>query len=611
MASIRTKFEKELRAKLNQKATAKSSEEQILLKAFKYFDLDNSGDVDFDEFIKAVDKIGVQAFAEAELRELFEFYDLDSSGSLDYKEFSGIVFGNASGVSKQLSPGKDGKATDVEDIQVLLEKLKKTLAGRGAGGIIGLGRQFKIADKNHNRELDPEEFKYALRDFGTGFKDDEISRLFEYFDRTKDGAVNFDEFIYAIRGQLNQFRKNLVLQAFNKLDKDNSGDLTIDDLVGVYNAKFHPEVKAGRKTEKQVLAEFLDTFHGMYDYHAIHDDKVTKDEFLEYYAFISASIDNDQYFELMMNNAWRINEGANKNWEKKGWAGDNQSTPAKNTKGDVRQKLDQKYAGREEQKREEQPKASGRFGTRQGTDTASNLGFGSRPQTAQGGNQRGSQSDNQGGSRKEQDVQVLLKAFQDKILSRGARGLIGLQRLFKIIDDDDSKDLSRGEFSKACKDFRLDFTPQETTKLFDYFDEDHSGSIDYDEFLRIIRGEMSDKRINLIKQAFKKFDRTGDGVVTIDDLRGVYSAKNHPDVKSGKKTEDDILFEFLDTFEQYHALKTGDMKSRDKEVTLEEFIDYYRNVSCSIDSDEYFELMIKNAWNLDNKSYAKGWASKY
>ena len=45
------------------------------------------------------------------------------------------------------------------------------------------------------------------------------------------------------------------------------------------------------------------------------------DEFQEYYAFISASIDNDQYFELMMNNAWRINEGANKNWEKKGWAG--------------------------------------------------------------------------------------------------------------------------------------------------------------------------------------------------------------------------------------------------------------------------------------------------
>lgn len=598
MASIRTKFEKEIRGKLNQKANARTSEEQILLKAFKYFDLNNSGDVTFDEFTKAIEKIGVLTFSEQELQELFDFYDSDSSGSLDYKEFSGIVFGNASGVSKQLSPSKEGNKADIDEVQVLLEKLKKTLAGRGSGGIIGLGRQFKIADNNGNRQLDPEEFKYALRDFGTGFKDEEIAKLFDYFDRTKDGQVNFDEFIYAIRGQLNQFRKNLVLQAFNKIDKDKSGELTIDDLVGVYNAKFHPEVKAGRKTEKQVLAEFLDTFHGMYDYHAIHDDKVTKDEFCEYYAFISASIDNDQYFELMMNNAWRMNEGENKNWEKKGWAGDNTLSPAKNSKGDIKQRLGQ----REEQKstsynRGGDARPDTRGGRRNDDD---NVSTSSRPQTSQ-----------KGGSRQEQEIKALLKAFQEKIYSRGARGLLGLQRLFKIIDDDGSFELSRQEFFKCIKDFRLDFSQPESNKLFDYFDEDKSGSINYDEFLHTIRGEMNDKRINLIKQAFKKLDRTGDGVVTIDDIRGVYSAKSHPDVKSGKKTEDEILFEFLDTFEQYHALKKDDPKMRDKSVSLEEFIDYYRNVSCSIDSDEYFELMIKNAWNLDNKSYAKGWAAKY
>jgi len=365
----------------------------------------------------------------------------------------------------------------------------------------------------------------------------------------------------------------------------------------VYNGKSHPEVKAGRKTEKQVLAEFLDTFHGMYDYHAIHDDKVTQDEFLEYYAFVSASIDNDQYFELMMNNAWRMNEGENKNWNTKGWSGNDAGTPAKSSKADVTKKMDKKY---------EEAKSNPRA---RGGDVNPITGA-SRPQTSQTGSRQESASQ-QGDSKKDKEIKALLGSFQEKILSRGARGLIGLQRLFKIIDDDNSKDLNRTEFNKAIKDFRLDFNSSETNKLFDYFDEDHSGSIDYDEFLHTIRGEMSDKRINLIKQAFKKFDRTGDGVVTIDDIRGVYSAKMHPDVKSGKKTEDDVLFEFLDTFEQYHALKSGDTKSRDKSITLEEFIDYYRNVSCSIDSDEYFELMIKNAWNLDNKSYAKGWASKY
>ena len=33
-------------------------------------------------------------------------------------------------------------------------------------------------------------------------------------------------------------------------------------------------------------------------------------------------------------------------------------------------------------------------------------------------------------------------------------------------------------------------------------------------------------------------------------------------------------------------------------VTLDEFIEYYRNVSPSIDRDEYFELMMRNAWHL-------------
>ena len=46
-------------------------------------------------------------------------------------------------------------------------------------------------------------------------------------------------------------------------------------------------------------------------------------------------------------------------------------------------------------------------------------------------------------------------------------------------------------------------------------------------------------------QAFKKLDRDSSGQIDIDDIRGVYNASNHPDVASGKKTEDEILGEFL------------------------------------------------------------------
>ncbi len=86
-----------------------------------------------------------------------------------------------------------------------------------------------------------------------------------------------------------------------------------------------------------------------------------------------------------------------------------------------------------------------------------------------------------------------------------------------------------------------------------------------------------------MNQAFKKLDRDGSGIVDINDIKGVYNAKQHPDVLSSKKTEEEILQEFLSTFEMHHNTSTasrGDFK-----ITPEEFIEYYTNISSSIDND--------------------------
>ena len=211
-------------------------------------------------------------------------------------------------------------------------------------------------------------------------------------------------------------------------------------------------------------------------------------------------------------------------------------------------------------------------------------------------------------SKQDKSNEELLNYLRNKIVSRGVRGINGLKRVFRIMDDDGSKSLSLAEFGKAMQDYRIfPADSLEVSRVFNLFDRDGSGTINYDEFLRQVVGEMNDRRMNLVFQSFQRFDRGGNGTVSIEDLKGTYNASMHPDVRSGKKTEEDVLYEFLDTFEQHYSLlvrqnsnpsSIQDRDSRDRKLTLQEFVEYYTNISASIDNDDYFELMIRNAWNL-------------
>lgn len=175
-------------------------------------------------------------------------------------------------------------------------------------------------------------------------------------------------------------------------------------------------------------------------------------------------------------------------------------------------------------------------------------------------------------------------------LARGAAGIKGLSRAFRIMDDDGNKRLDKKEFKKGLHDFGLDISNNVADQIFGEIDSDNNGSIDFDEFLVALRPPMSQTRRSLVIRAFKKLDRTGDGVVTVEDLRGVYCVSKHPKYISGQWSEEQCLGEFLSSFDS--------PRNKDGIVTEEEFINYYSGLSASIDSDAYFDLMMRNAWKL-------------
>ena len=125
--------------------------------------------------------------------------------------------------------------------------------------------------------------------------------------------------------------------------------------------------------------------------------------------------------------------------------------------------------------------------------------------------------------------------------------------------------------------------------LIGAFDRDGSNTISFDEFLRALRGELTENRITYIRKAYDKLDVNNDGQVTLDDVAKLYDVSMHPDVMQGKKTPEEAYKEFMSMW---------DTQVADGIVTFDEFVDYFRDVSASIDTDEYFATMMTNAWKL-------------
>ncbi|XP_067135337.1 calcyphosin-like protein [Centruroides vittatus] len=187
-------------------------------------------------------------------------------------------------------------------------------------------------------------------------------------------------------------------------------------------------------------------------------------------------------------------------------------------------------------------------------------------------------------------MSALIEKLRAQCLKRGAHGIKGLGRAFRILDDNRDRKLDLTEFKEGLQEYGLELSPEEITEIFQEIDRDESGTIHFDEFLRAIRPPMSQTRLNVIGQAFQKMDKTGDGIITIQDLKNTYDVTRHPKFINTEMSEDEIFEMFLQTFDA--------PSDPDGKVTKEEFLNYYAGVSSSIDTDEDFVEMMKSAWKL-------------
>ena len=565
-------FIKELKNKLSQKSYGSTIEEIVLLRAFKYFDLKNTGFCPKDVFTRTMLKIGITSLTEEEISQLFSQFNPNKDGLLDYKEFVSTLYSNKSITSKkqpqtQAQPQRPDEKViqnnlnkkeflSQDPVEQILNQIREKLASRGIEGVCSIARNFRIIDENNTQTIDFNEFKKCCKEFQFGLNDNQIQMAFVSFDRDNTGEIDYDEFLRTIRGEMNDFRRNLVNQVFNKLDINGNGEISFDEIQAKYNAKNHPEVLSGKKTEEQVLKEFMDTFQDTYNYlcGTETDNIITLEEFMEYYENVSMTIDNDEYFETMLTNGWNLNQNQEK--YNKGWS--NKEEEPELNKKILAENYQEKFGDRRPGQTEEEAK--------------------------------------------EENVMTAFKKFKKEILSRGSGGLISLNKQFKLFDENNSKTLDYDEFARALKEYKISLDNDEILKLFNQFDQNGNGIIEYEEFIKAVRGPLNEKRKAIVTQAFNKLDIDKSGFIDMNEIKHSYSAKNNPDVRQGKKTEEEVYTEFMETFQANHLLRSG---PRSKRITYEEFLDYYNTISMSIKDDDQFIFLIQNAWKLNPHTYAR------
>ena len=409
---------------------------------------------------------------------------------------------------------------------------------------------------------------------------------------------------------LNARRKSIISLAFSTMDTSGSGVIEPEVLLSTYNAAKHPDVISKKMSEESALSEFLNSF----DVGSEVEGKVTRREFESYYKRISSSTADDEKFETMIRGLYRIaGQGSNQTSATSRLMAQNNAEDNSNTSSTANDLELQQQAMNI---RENSKAVLGKLvsnNPRGSSDISSSMlemtlnsphpdGVLENDSITMAIAAAGPNAPSQSPAYPPRTafptpvvaipagVAHIVSKLKAKLRSYGVYGFVGLQRAIRSMDKADKRRISMADFKVAMRKAEVGLTDAEVRMLFDYFNNEHRGSIDTENFVTVVRSVLNDRRLILVKQAFSKLDLNGEGAIDAGKLAELYDSAAAPDVIAGRTTAEDNLFEFLETFDV-----GGEINGM---VTISEFINYYTNIGSCVDNDEYFEVMLRNAWHL-------------
>ena len=602
MDSLKSRFEKALKTKLLYKTSGHMTEEVLLLKNFKYFDEEETNNCNIDTFLKVIAKVGVLSLSEEELIQIFNCY---SKGKkfLNYKDFISLIYNNES--LKDNNPQNDLNALndneeqeeneikkekenkeennenekdEIDHVDELILNIRNKLSKRGLLNLINIESRCRELDEENTQELDIKLFTKICTEFNFGLSKEEIEELFVSFDKDERGMINYDDFIRVLRGELNENRKQLIQNVFKHLDINEKGYLTIEELLNLYLAKNSFEFLEEKKSEQEAFEIFEQSLKGNHKY--LNGDEadiknIDIEEFEDFYESVSMMIQNDNIFKERVLRSWGLIKD-----EPEEELNEEENIEQVNNDININKEIEQNEEQEIKEEIDDKPKEEIKKEKNKFIDKEIEF-------------------------RKEILNEENIDIFRDKLGAKGIIPVINLFSQFKQYDRKGDKEISFSDFSEIIRNTKVIISEEEISDLFSDFSKEKNNNkiktINYELFLNKLILELNPRRANIVKVAFDKLDIENCGIINLSEIKSLFSSKNCPLVSSALMSEEEFYNSFTESFLTHHNLYRS---AKIKKVNYNEFYDYYKYVSITINDDYLFEETLKSSWKLTKDSTA-------
>jgi Ca2+-binding EF-hand superfamily protein len=539
-------FLKELKYRVDLKSNSKQTEEKVLLKTFKFFDLSNKNQSDFKTFLKVTRNLGMVNFSEDELLMAFEHYTRGNL-TLNYREFITEIYDKNVTLlesvtnesyynTKSFTNSKYDTVDEWELVRKLINMMIYRLRKQSLFSFLSFFKDIRNFDTSNSDSISRGNFRIACQRSDLELGHEDVDKVFDFF-RVNEDSMVVSKFVECLCNNYTDSRVQAVRKMFGRFDFNNQKKINLGLVKETFNAKLYFDVRNGRKTQEEIefqFNEYVSTFIRM----NLGNLNLRSEEFLTFMKLLSAHIKRDMDFLNFIENSFRYNELPRKG----------SNVQLRDSVQDTHSLMDKEFS----------------------VLTTGNID--------------------------EQEHQLRVE-----LAKRGNKAMIVFYHNLRSNDYDGDGKVYIKEFENSINESRVSLPVNTVKRLFKAHSRD--GALDYQRFMSSLVFQFEPARLEMVKDLYRKFFTSHySDSVPVSKVVEHFFARGHPEFRKGLRQDYDIAGEFEESLRSFLMTYQGN-QTHVSLAGFVRFIEFY----CFLFNEDTFYYFIENAFKFKffNRDKAK------